>query len=189
MLTFCHSAKTVLEKAKFCWQNVHSKIAYSAINSASRIYPKYYFNSFLFRWQDSHNQAWFMNLSGVRWLGFRRDMLFFLLVTLVLFEQLRIESELRKVCTLCAPLFFSEVDYEKSPIVGRAKRERAWKSLHARKGDTRRGERKIFLSLHRVAFRSLYYLWGKMGDYYNLEPRVRFSFGHRGQSCWAKKGL
>ena len=85
--------------------------------------------------------------------------------------------------------FFSEVDYEKSPIVGRAKRERAWKSLHARKGDTRRGERKIFLSFHRVAFRSLYYLWGKMGDYYNLEPRVRFSFGHRGQSCWAKKGL
>ena len=24
---------------------------------------------------------------------------------------------------------------------------------------------------------------GKMGDYYNLDPRVRFSFGHRGQSC------
>ena len=106
ILTFCHSAKTVLEKAKFCWQNVHSKIAYSARNSASRIYPKYHFNSFLFRWQDSHNQAWFMIVSGVRWLWFRLDLLFFLLVTLVLFEQLRIESELRKVCTLCAPLFF-----------------------------------------------------------------------------------
>ena len=66
-----------------------------------------------------------MNLSGVRWLGFRRDMLFFLLVTLVMFEQLIIGSEPRKVCTLCGPLFFSEVDYEKSPIVGRAKRERA----------------------------------------------------------------
>ena len=117
ILTFCHSAKTVLEKAKFCWQNVHSKIAYSAINSASRIYPKYHFNSFLFRWQDSHNQAWFMILSGVRWLGFRRDMLFFLLVTLVMFEQLIIGSEPRKVCTLCGPLFFSEVDYEWSPIV------------------------------------------------------------------------
>ena len=106
ILTFCHSAKTVLEKAKFCWQNVHSKIAYSARNSASRIYPKYHFNSFLFRWQDSHNQAWFMIVSGVRWLWFRLDLLFFLLVTLVFFEQLRIESELRKVCTLCVPLFF-----------------------------------------------------------------------------------
>ena len=53
-----------------------------------------------------------MIVSGVRWLGFRLDLLFFLLVTLVLFEQLRIESEPRKVCTLCAPLFFSEVDYK-----------------------------------------------------------------------------
>ena len=36
-----------------------------------------------------------------------------------------------------------------SGIVGRAKRERAWKSPHARKGDTRRGERKMrsFFSL------------------------------------------
>ena len=53
-----------------------------------------------------------MIVSGVRWLGFRLDMLLFLLVTLVLFEQLIMVSEPRKVCTLCGPLFFSEVDYE-----------------------------------------------------------------------------
>ena len=35
------------------------------------------------------------------------------------------------------------VPHFSSGIVGRAKRERAWKSPHARKGDTRRGERKM----------------------------------------------
>ena len=35
------------------------------------------------------------------------------------------------------------VPHFSSGIVERAKRERAWKSLHARKGDTRRGERKM----------------------------------------------
>ena len=95
--------------------------------------------------------------------------------TLVLFEQLIMASEPRKVCTLCGPLFFFRsrlrvVPLLSSGIVERAKRERAWKSLHARKGDTRRGERKFFLSPHRVAFRSLYYPWGKVGDYYNLDP-------------------
>ena len=85
------------------------------------------------------------------------------------------------------------VPHFSSGIVERAKRERAWKSPHARKGDTRRRERKMrdyrqspsfwttyahfSLSPPRVAFsrvgwfsralafRSLYYTWGKMGDY------------------------
>ena len=35
------------------------------------------------------------------------------------------------------------VPYFSSGIVERAKRERTWKSTHARKGDTRRGERKM----------------------------------------------
>ena len=35
------------------------------------------------------------------------------------------------------------VPHFSSGIVQRAKRERAWKSSHARKGDTRRGERKM----------------------------------------------
>ena len=43
------------------------------------------------------------------------------------------------------------VPHFSSGIVERAKRERAWKSPHARKGDTRRGERKIFLSSRRVS--------------------------------------
>ena len=70
------------------------------------------------------------------------------------------------------------VPHFSSGIVARAKRERAWTSPHAKKGDTRRGERKnFFLSPPRVAFSrvgwfsrafalcSLYYPWGKMGDY------------------------
>ena len=102
------------------------------------------------------------------------------------------------------------VPHFSSGIVERAKRERAWKSPHARKGDTWRGERMDVLNwfgrgyelhtpksvgregskawalsvvphfslspprvaLSRVgwfsralAIRSLYYPWGKMGDY------------------------
>ena len=69
------------------------------------------------------------------------------------------------------------VSYFCSDTGDRTKRERAWKSPHARKGDTRRGERKFSLfpplvAFSRVgwfsralAFRSLDYPWGKMGDY------------------------
>ena len=54
-----------------------------------------------------------------------------------------------------------------SGIVERAKRERAWKSPHARKGDTRRGERKmIFLSPRRV---SPFLAWG------DFHARSRFA--------------
>ena len=59
-----------------------------------------------------------------------------------------------KVCFLLPSLGVNRlrvVPHFSSGIVERAKRERAWKSPHARKGDTRRGERKN--------------LWGKMGDY------------------------
>ena len=47
--------------------------------------------------------------------------------------------------------------------------ERAWKSPHARKGDSRQGERTSRLSRvewfsRALAFRSLYYPWGKMRD-------------------------
>ena len=44
------------------------------------------------------------------------------------------------------------VPHFSSGIVERSKREPAWKSSHARTGDTRRGERKISLSPPRVAF-------------------------------------
>ena len=74
------------------------------------------------------------------------------------------------------------VPHFSSGIVERAKRERAWKSPHSRKGYTWRGERKtkdphFSLSPPRVAFsrvgwfsrplafRSLYYPWRKRGDY------------------------
>ena len=48
--------------------------------------------------------------------------------------------------------------------------ERAWKSPHTRKGDLRQGERTSRLSRvewfsRALAFRSLYYPWGKMRDY------------------------
>ena len=48
--------------------------------------------------------------------------------------------------------------------------ERAWKSPHARKGDSPKGERTSRLSRvewfsRALAFRSLYYPWGKMRDY------------------------
>ena len=56
-----------------------------------------------------------------------------------------------RFCPLESRLRFS------SGIVERAKHERAWKSPHARKGDTRRGERKIFLSPRRV---SPFLAWG-----------------------------
>ena len=97
--------------------------------------------------------------------------------------------------TTSSPPFFSRESERKTvnwSLRERAKRKRAWKSPHARKGDTRRGERKMrdhrqafelmrcshfSLSPPRVAFsrvgwfsrtfafRSLYYPWGKMGDY------------------------
>ena len=54
-------------------------------------------------------------------------------------------------------------------IVERAKRERVWKSPHARKGYTRRDGVSPFSLFgwfsRALAFRSLYYPWGKMGDY------------------------
>ena len=58
------------------------------------------------------------------------------------------------------------VPHFSSGIVERAKRERAWKSPHARKGDTRRGERKIFLSPRRV---SPFLAWG------DFHARSRFA--------------
>ena len=74
------------------------------------------------------------------------------------------------------------VPHFSSGIVERVKRKHAWKSPHARKGYTRWGERRMrvshfSLSLPHVTFsrigwfscvltfRSLYYPWGKMGDY------------------------
>ena len=50
-----------------------------------------------FRCQDNHNQAWFKILSEVPWLGFLLDMLCFLLVPLVLFEQHIMHTELGEV--------------------------------------------------------------------------------------------
>ena len=79
------------------------------------------------------------------------------------------------------------VPHFSSEIVKRAKRERAWKSPHARKGDTRVGESskawalfvvphfplspprvafsRVVWSSRALVFRSLYCPWGKMGDY------------------------
>ena len=49
-----------------------------------------------------------------------------------------------------------------SGIVERKERERPWKSPHARKGDTRS---RVGWFSRALVFRSLYYPWGKMGDY------------------------
>ena len=59
------------------------------------------------------------------------------------------------------------VPHFSSGIVERAKRERAWKSPHARKGDTQPpvAFSRVGWFLRALAFRTLYYLWGKMGDY------------------------
>ena len=61
------------------------------------------------------------------------------------------------------------VPHFSSGIVERAKRERAWKLPHARKGDTRCRlfSRGVIFTRARVslAFLSLYYPWGKMGGY------------------------
>ena len=79
------------------------------------------------------------------------------------------------------------VPHFSSGIVERAKCERAWKSPYARKGDIRWGERKmrdphsslspphVAFSLvgwfsRMLAFRLLYYPWGKMGDYSLSKP-------------------
>ena len=62
------------------------------------------------------------------------------------------------------------VPHISSRIVERVKRERAWKSPHARNGDTRRGERKmiIFLSPRRV---SPFLAWG---DFHALSRFARW---------------
>ena len=74
------------------------------------------------------------------------------------------------------------VPHFSSGIVERAKREHTWKSPHARKGYTWQGERRMrvphfslsppHVTFSRIgwfsrtlAFHSLYYPWGKMGDY------------------------
>ena len=62
------------------------------------------------------------------------------------------------------------VPHFSSGIVERAKRERAWKSTHARKGDTfclppRVAFSRVGWFSRAHAFCSLYYPWGKMGDY------------------------
>ena len=58
-----------------------------------------------------------------------------------------------------------------SRIVERAKRERAWKSPHARKGDTRVAFSRVGWFSRALTFRSLYYLWGKMGTTGSLMNR------------------
>ena len=66
-----------------------------------------------------------------------------------------------------------------SGIVDRAKRERAWKSPHARKA--RRGREREKARLSRMgwfscalAFRSIYYPWGKMRDYSQSKKKGRY---------------
>ena len=59
-----------------------------------------------------------------------------------------------------------EVPHFSSGIVERAKRDHAWKSTHARKGDTPRvAYSRVGWFSRALAFHSLYYPWGKMGDY------------------------
>ena len=72
-----------------------------------------------------------------------------------------------------------EVPHLSSGIVERAKRERPWKSPHARKGDTRHPTAshlsRVGWFSRALAFRSLYYPWGQMGDY--------SKYTKRGQPC------
>ena len=102
-------------------------------------------------------------------------------------------------CPVCYPFYhsFSYLDrirvvpHFPSGIIERAKRQRAWKSPHTRKGDTRRGERKmrdygqrpsfwpfIFLSSRRVSpFLAL-------GDFH---ARSRFARSTIPEEKWGKK--
>ena len=62
------------------------------------------------------------------------------------------------------------VPHFSSEIVEWAKRERAWKSPHVGKGDAPGREKNEAFSRvgwfsRTLTFRSLYYPWGKMGDY------------------------
>ena len=74
------------------------------------------------------------------------------------------------------------VPHLSSGIVERAKRERTWKSPHARKGDTRRGERKIIFSLPKKQLcRSITlfstFLWRPLHDYDLKPPNLTFYEG------------
>ena len=69
------------------------------------------------------------------------------------------------------------VPHFSSGIVGRAKRKRAWKSPHARKGDTQRGGNafsRVGWFSRALAFHSLYYPWWKMLDVH--QTCVPFSY-------------
>ena len=67
---------------------------------------------------------------------------------------------------IITPFRLRLVPHFSSGIVERAKRVRAWKSPHARKGDTRRvAFSRVGWFSRSLAFRSLYYPWEKMGDY------------------------
>ena len=83
------------------------------------------------------------------------------------------------------------VPHFSSGIVERTKRERAWKSPHARKGDTRQGESNLIFSLsppriaflawgdfpRALAFRSLYYPWGTRSLCIQLSPEREVNSG------------
>ena len=94
------------------------------------------------------------------------------------------ESEPRKVCTLCGPLFSSPPfvlrDCRASETRVRVKITPREKRRHAagrEKNFSLSPQRRISLTLLSVKKN------GGLLVVYNLDPRVRFSFGHRGQSC------
>ena len=74
--------------------------------------------------------------------------------------------EFSRSCPPLPPVFrLRVVPHFSSGIVERAKRERAWKSPYARKGDTRVTPFLAWGDFHARSRILLYYLWGKMGDY------------------------
>ena len=80
-----------------------------------------------------------------------------------------------------------EVPHFSSGIVERAKRKRAWKSPHARKGDTRREAfSRVGWFSCALASRSLYYPWGKMGTTRSLQNTWCFCKTHERKNGQAK---
>lgn len=53
-----------------------------AFNTQQDFLQKYY------QYQDHHSSSWFLILTGVRWLGFRLDMLCFVFFAIVVFAPL-----------------------------------------------------------------------------------------------------
>jgi ATP-binding cassette subfamily C (CFTR/MRP) protein 4 len=59
------------------------------------------------KYQDRHTSAWFLILTGVRWLGFRLDMLCFVFFAIVVFSPLVAEEVGLSTFNICFLTFIN----------------------------------------------------------------------------------